>query len=197
VTLDLRRLRVGEIVAAVSALALFASMFLSWYGLAGVSDRTARLIAGAGQDTTDSAWQAFGLLDFYLLLVVLVALGLAILTAAERAPALPVAAGVVSLLVSGIGALLILVRLLDQPGPNDAVDVRYGAYLGLAAAIGVAVGSFLSMHDEDPGLGRDRARVEAEIAARGVPVRPAPPPATAETGGSAPPPGSSPPPSRA
>ena len=48
-TIDPRRLRRGEILAAASALVLFVVMFLSWYGAAGVSGQQEKLIGpGAG-----------------------------------------------------------------------------------------------------------------------------------------------------
>ena len=128
--MDFRRLRTGEIVAAGSALALFVVMFLSWYGLEEGPEETARLIAGSGRDTTDSAWEAFGVLDFYLLVVIVAALGLAVLTAAQRTPAVPVAADVVLVVLSALAVALVALRLVAQPGPNDAVAVEYGVLIG-------------------------------------------------------------------
>jgi hypothetical protein len=47
-----------------------------------------------------------------------------------------------------IAALLILYRIVNQPGPNDAVDVDPGAWLGLAAAAITAAGGWGSMRAE-------------------------------------------------
>jgi hypothetical protein len=183
--MDLRRLRRGEIVAAVSALALFVVMFLSWYGVAGVSAQQEKLIAAGGGDTTSSAWQSFDVLDFYLLLVILAALLLAVLTATERSPALPVAASVITTVLAALGVLLVFVRILDQPGPNAAVAVKYGAWLGLAATAGILAGALMSMREEASAP----AAAEARAAMAAVEPRPAPPPG----GESAPPPVGPPP----
>jgi hypothetical protein len=189
--LKLGRLRVGEIVAAVSALALFVVMFGSWYGLGG-GPTVERLIARGGVDTTFNAWQSFDVLDVYLLVTILVAVMLAVLTASQRSSALPVAAGVITTVLGLLASLLVVIRLLDQPGDNEFIDVKLGAYLGLLAALGVAIGGFLSMRDEGAGL---REHGGGSPPAPGAELRPSPPPAGAShappAGASAPPPGAS------
>jgi hypothetical protein len=190
--MDLRRLRRGEIVAAASALALFVVMFLSWYGTAGVTAQQEKLIAAGGGDTTASAWQSYDVLDFYLLLVVVAALVLALLTATERSPALPVGASVITTVLAALGVLLVLVRILDQPGPNDAVSVKYGAWLGLASTAGILVGALLSLREEASAP----VAAEARAAVAALEPRPAPPPAGSSppAGESSPPPGEATPP---
>jgi hypothetical protein len=42
----------------------------------------------------------------------------------------------------------VLFRLLDQPGSNELVAVKYGAWIGLAGAVIALVGSWLAMADE-------------------------------------------------
>jgi len=133
----MRRVRTGEIVAGAAGVVLLASMFLGWYS---VGDREDDL----------SAWTAFGFVDVLLALVALLAIALALSEVVGRGPALPVALGVITTTLSLAGALLALYRILNQPGPNDAIGVSAGAWLGLAAVIGVFLGAWLSLSDERP-----------------------------------------------
>jgi hypothetical protein len=48
------------------------------------------------------------------------------------------------------GTLLLLYRILNQPGPNDLISVEAGAYVGLLASLGVFLGAWLSLSDERP-----------------------------------------------
>jgi drug/metabolite transporter (DMT)-like permease len=130
----MRRLRDGEWIAGAGGAALLAALFLGWY-------------SGA------SAWQAFSLLDFLLALLALVPLALVVLQATRESPSLPVAFSVLTTLAGALAALLILYRLLDQPGPNERVDVELGAWIGLGAAVVAALGGWRSMRLEAiPGV---------------------------------------------
>ena len=117
------------------------------------------------------------------------------LAASGRSVALPVAASVVVTVLGIIVALLVLYRIINQPGPNDVVDVKFGAYLGFLVCLGIAVGGFLAMAEEGATLGGGGG-----TAAAAPPPQPAPPPAAAPSGGeppaggeSAPPPSAPPP----
>lgn len=156
---DHRRLRTGERLAAACALLLFIDMFLPWYG-AQVT------LLGITRGASATAWQAFSLTDLWMLLLILVTLGLVAVTATHRSPALPVAGSVVVTLLAGFVTLLVLYRIVQQPGPNDLVDVEYAAYLGLLLCAGIALGGFLSMRDEGTSLASARAQAEAMVAER-------------------------------
>ncbi|HKH17627.1 MAG TPA: hypothetical protein VKA57_08890 [Solirubrobacteraceae bacterium] len=125
----MRRLRDGEWIAGAGGMALLAALFLDWY-------------SGA------SAWQAFSLLDIALALLALVPLGLVVLQATRESPSLPVAFSVLTTLAAAIATLLVLYRMLNQPGPNDVIDVEPGAWIGLAAALLTAAGGWRSLRAE-------------------------------------------------
>ena len=127
------RLRDGEWIAGAGGVALLAAMFLHWYG------------AGPLKTT---AGQAFDVLDVVLLLLALVPLGLVVAQATRRSPSIPVAFSVLTALAGALAALLILYRILDQPGANEVVDVQAGAWLGLLAALVIAAGGWRSMRVE-------------------------------------------------
>ena len=128
------RLRDGEWIAGAGGLALLAAMFLHWYGLGGIAEAT--------------AWQAFGVLDVVLALLALAPLGLVVVQATRTSPAIPVAFSVLATLAGALAALLILYRIVNQPGPNELVDVQVGAWLGLLAALVIAAGGWRSMRVE-------------------------------------------------
>lgn len=154
---DHTRLRFGETIAGVSAIVLFIVMFFDWFGRGAVSF---------------NAWNAFGLIDLYLLLTVIVALGLVTLTATQQTVALPVAASVITTVLGIIAVLLVLFRIIDPPGFGLAgldLSPKVGAFLGLISSAGVAFGGYQSMREE--GTSFEHARDQMRNA---VPTRPAP-----------------------
>ncbi len=201
---DYQRLRLGERVAGACAVLLFIDMFLPWY--------SAQItLFGITRSGSGDAWEVFAYTHLWMLLLILVTLGVIALTATQRSPALPVAGSVIVTLLAALIALLVLYRIVNQPGPNNYVSVELGAYIGFLLVAGIAAGGFLSMRDEGTSLGGARARAESMIAQRRTagggartttgstaspPVGTAPPPeATAPPSATTPPPGEPPPPS--
>ncbi len=143
--MELGRLRAGELIAAAGGVALLVVMFLEWYAAGGttkVAGRDIHISVGF------TAWEAFGVTDILLALAALIAIGLAVLTATRRSPALPVAASVITATTGILATLLVLYRILNQPGPNELIGVDAGAWVGLAACLGVFLGAWLSLSDE-------------------------------------------------
>jgi hypothetical protein len=144
---DTSKLSQGELIAGVSGLALFVVLFLPWYGV----DVN---VGGFSASESASAWEAFDMTDIVLFLVAGVAVGAAALRLADATPeGIPVAA-----IVAGAGALavlLVLYRLIELPGPDipDAAGAgidfgrRFGIFLGLVAAGGVAYGGYRQLSD--------------------------------------------------
>jgi hypothetical protein len=145
------RLRPADLVAGAGGLVLLVSLFLPWYGVSIQTPRRpgsgpiAAYVIGRPHAT---AWQAFSVTDVLLALAALLAIGLVVVTATSTGPAKPVAFTVMSGVASLLAVLLIAYRLLNQPGPNDLVEVRGGAWLGFAAALVMFVGSWAAMRDE-------------------------------------------------
>lgn len=145
--MDTNRLSQGQLVAAVSAIALFIISFLPWFGVGG----TAVTVGGTtiGGSRNFSLWEAENPLDIYLLIVILVALtpaALALLGGGGDAPLAPFATA----LLGGVGTLLILYQVFDTPGDSDR---KIGLFLGLIACAGIAIGGYLSMQED---LGGER-----------------------------------------
>jgi hypothetical protein len=129
--MSLRKLRLGELVALVGAACVIVSLALPWYDTA------------SGEL---SAWSTFGAGVAILILAAALALTLVLATATERSSAIPMAAVVWSTL-GGIAAVVAaLVRVLERP--DHATGLGAGAWLALAGAVAILIGSWQAMRDE-------------------------------------------------
>jgi hypothetical protein len=151
--MDMTRLRQGERIAALSAIALILIMFLfDWYGPTGATS-----IAGT------NAWESYSFIDIILFITALSALGLAYLSGTRQQLNLPVAA---SAIVTGLGVLsliLIIVRILATPdydflGRSIPSDTKAGVWLGLIATAALTYGAYRAMQEEGTTYGGQAAR---------------------------------------
>jgi hypothetical protein len=188
--MDANRLRTGELVAGIGGIALILIMFIfDWYGPPGVIQEQA---AAANVDIGGvNAWKIFEFTDIVLFLVALVGVGLAVLTALEQAPALPVAGSVLTTAAGILGSVWLFYRILNQPGPNDLIEVEIGAWLGLLATLAIAAGGWLSMREEGVSTAQPPQFGQTRPA---PPPSPAPPPAQAPPARQPEPPQAAPPP---
>src|SRR5215212_104928 len=136
------RLSQGQMIAAVGAAALLVAMFLPWIGVSGPSLPTGVSVpSGVSTSTSENLWKE-STLDVYLLITVIVAALpalLAITGSAEEFSFVSAAA----FLLGVVGAILVIAWLtVDFP---DGADRKVGAFIGLAAAIVIAVGGFRAM----------------------------------------------------
>jgi hypothetical protein len=134
------RLRVPDLVAGAGGFALVAALFLHWYGLT--------LPGGRALGPEVTGWQAFSVLDVVLALLALVPFALVVLQATRDSPALPVLFSVLTTVAGFVAAVLILYRIVNQPGPNDVVEVQAGAWLAFLAAAVITAGGWASMRVE-------------------------------------------------
>jgi hypothetical protein len=142
---DLTKLGTGYRIAAGAAVLLFIDMWLSWYGVGGQLGELAQAAGITGVDTTANAFQAFDLTDLLMLLTVAVAIGATVLHLQNMDGAVPFPAPLALVGIAGYTAVIILYRIVNQPGPNDVIDVKFGAYLGFVLCALVAIGGFLAL----------------------------------------------------
>jgi hypothetical protein len=144
--MSLSRLRLGELLALVGAVAVILALFEPWYeGPLGSLD----------------AWDTFGPAIVLLLAAVSGALALVISTLTERSPALPVSMAVWSVLLGSIAVIAAVVRVIERPDHATALCV--GAWLALGGAIAILAGAWQSLRDErtsryEPALPEPRPR---------------------------------------
>ena len=129
--MSVRRLRVGELLALAGAICVIVSLFEPWY-----ENSLGKL----------SAWDTFGPALVLLIAAAAAALGLVVSTMTERSTALPVAAAVWSTLFGIVAVIAALVRVLERP--EHATSLCAGAWLALAGAVLMLVGSWQSLRDE-------------------------------------------------
>jgi uncharacterized membrane protein len=136
VSFDLRRLRPAEALALAGGLVLAVALFLPWFDVSGARE---------------SAWQELTVAAVPAALEAAGALTLVALTAAQRTPAAPLAAAVVTTLLGLLASVLVLVYALALPA--GASGRCYGLWLGLAGALITLAAAWLSMRDERPFWG--------------------------------------------
>ena len=157
--LDPSRLRRGEVIVGASAAVLLASMFaLNWYGLNGAIAPTASRL---GQPTSWNGWNGLTHVRWLVLLTVACGLLLVFLQATRRAPALPVSMSVIVTVLGVLTVLALIYRvLINEPGSDNLVEQKAGAFVGLIGAVVLAYGGYLSMRQE--GIASRDAPAEIE-----------------------------------
>jgi hypothetical protein len=127
--MDVNKLSPGQRIAAAAGVLLFIDLFLDWYS--------------AGNSTfsiSADAWQVFSWVDLVLAVTCVLAVGVA--AQAMGLLKLPVNLAQLLLPVAAVATVLVLYRLLNQPGPNDLISNEFGAYLGLVLSAAVTYGAF-------------------------------------------------------
>jgi hypothetical protein len=145
--LDPSRLRRGELIVGAGTLVLLVSMFaLKWYGPSAPFHPTA---VSLGVPTSVNGWNALTHLRWLMLVTIACGLALVYLQAARRAPAVPVTFSVIVTVLGLLTALALFYRVvINEPGSDGVIDQKAGAFVGLASAIAIVIGGYLSMRDE-------------------------------------------------
>jgi hypothetical protein len=184
--MEASRLRTGELIAAGAGIALFIIMFLPWFGIDLGIGEVAEDFGIAVPEIDDSenfnAWESFDFIDIVLFVTAAVAVTLGVMAAMSQQVNLPVA---VSAITAGLGilaSLLVIYRVLDPP---DGADRKFGLYLGLIAALGVAYGGWRAMQEEGTSFGAQADRLGDRVSGGDEP----PPPSSGAPPSGGPPPG--------
>ena len=141
-----RVLSQGQIIAAVSGVVLLVATFLPWIGVSG-PDLPANLPGvseSAGGSDSEDIWKGSSL-DVYLLITAIVALVPLLLALSGSAEEFSFASAA-TFLLGVVGVILVAVFLtIDFP---DGAERKVGAFIGLAAVIGIAFGGFRALQEE-------------------------------------------------
>jgi hypothetical protein len=172
---DVNRLSRGERIAGVAAVLLIVDMFLNWYS-ANLNSTLQAQADRFGIDTNADAWQVFSTTDILIFITAVAALVMVGMRVMGRSANLPVSVPLVVAVLGAFTTLVVLWRIINQPGENEFVNVEYGAYLGLLLLIALTYGAV------EAGGGMDTMRAEAESLGE-RPARPAPAAAAAAPAG--------------
>ena len=163
------RLKRGDLLAMVAALALLLTMALDWWTTAvgesardieknvlpqinrGDSPTVSQQAAEAAEVEENNAWQADALIDRAILLALLFAAALAIFAAWARAAGRSIGPPSPSALATLAGLLacaLLVYRILQPPGLNAAAVVKPGVPLGLLCVGLLTIGARIATRGE-------------------------------------------------
>jgi hypothetical protein len=159
VEFEFSRLRRGELIVGGGGVLLAASMFLmTWYA---VRSPFGQELALTGRRTSWDGWQGLSHLRWLLLITILVAFALVWLQASRRPPALPVTFSMLATVLGLITTVALIVRvLIDTPSAGSLLSRRYGAFVGLAAAVVIFYGGYRSMREEGIAERDERKDIE-------------------------------------
>jgi hypothetical protein len=142
------RLSQGQIIAVVGAAALLVAMFLPWIGVSGPSIPAGIPVpSGVSTSTSENVWKG-STLDVYLLITVVVAALPALLSLTDAAEEFSFVSAATFLL--GVVAVILVAAYLTVDFP-DGADRKIGAFIGLGAAVVIAIGGFRAMQEEVAG----------------------------------------------
>jgi hypothetical protein len=148
------RLGVGEWLLGVGSVLLLVVLFgVSWFEYRPQFHATATML---GQRVSADGWQTFTVIGPLALVVCVAGIGVWVLAATRRSPALPVVLTTLLAPVSFVLALLVAIRvLLDRPSVHlaqargaNVIEARPGAYIGLAASVAIFAGAYLALRRE-------------------------------------------------
>jgi hypothetical protein len=141
---DLNKLTQGEKVIAGSAIAFLLFTFFPWYGI------------GSG---SRNGWDyfLFGVIPLLLAIVMVAQIGISRFSE-TKLPDPPLPWGQIHLILGGLAALLVLLKLLigDSVGggtilgtkiPSIDLDRKYGIYLAFLASLGLVAGGYLKSRE--------------------------------------------------
>jgi uncharacterized membrane protein len=139
------RLSQGQMIAAVGAVILLVATFLPWIGISGPSlPANIPVPSGGSTSSSENIWKG-STLDIFLLITAIVALLPALLALTDSAEEFSFISAATLLL--GTVAVILVVAFLTVDFP-DGADRKIGAFVGLGAAIVIAIGGFRAMQEE-------------------------------------------------
>jgi len=133
-------------IAAVGGIVLLVAMFLPWIGISGPSVPSG-LPGGVDTSTSENIWKG-STLDIYLLITAVAAILPALMALTGSAEEFSFVSAATLLL--GAVAVILVAAFLTVDFP-DGADRKIGAFIGLGAAVVIAVGGFRAMQDEVAG----------------------------------------------
>lgn len=134
--MDVNKLGPGQRIAAGAAVLLLIDLWLDWYS-----------VGAFGVTLGVNAWQAFGWTDLLMLVTIIVALAMA--AQAMGMVSLPRRMAEILVPLAAAVTVIVLYRLINEPGPNEVVSVSFGAYLGLVLMAAITWGALRAQDEHE------------------------------------------------
>jgi hypothetical protein len=128
---------------------MLVALFLPWYSADG---------------TSWSAWEAMAFDDVILAVAAVLAIIAALSVGVPRLGSVSVAITSLAIMPAVVGLVVTVYRLVS-PAPEGDVSLEIGAWLGLFAALAIAVGAWTGADDEGPARRSPEAERRAAEAA--------------------------------
>lgn len=146
--MDLEKLSIGDYVIGGATFVYFISLFLTWFSKDFAPGVEGGTISRSGLD-----FAFWGMLPFLLYAAIVVFIVLDKFVDTVSLPTPPLAWAQIFLIASGVGALLVLAKMLigEDALPfgfdivDDSLDRKLGIFVALLASIGVVAGSALKL----------------------------------------------------
>ena len=136
----------GRLTVAMALLLAIDMFALKWFGVAGVPDPSA---ARPALSTAENGWDGLTIVRWAMLATVLVTLGSVVLHASQRGHGTKTDTSVAVTVVGVLTGVLLTYRvLISLPSPDEVIDQKLGAALGLVFALGIAVGGLESIREQ-------------------------------------------------
>lgn len=149
--MDLRRLRIGELVAGCAGALLIVALLVPWFDHEVITSFGPRPSLAS-----QNGFEALAVADVVLLAVGVAAIGLVLATALERTVAVPIAYASLLSIAGIVAVVVVLAHLGSSPAPPGPVPAETrletstaaGLPLALVASFGVLAGALAAMRDE-------------------------------------------------
>jgi hypothetical protein len=198
--MEVDKLSTGEKLSAVSAVLLFIFMFFDWFGVevSGVPGFSGTVTGSGG----GSAWDALDVIPIFLMLAIVAAIGVALIRLTDADVEPPISLNTFVAALGGLAVLLILYRIVFPPdfgsfgGVTVDATLKFGIFLGLLAAVGIAYGGYSAMREEGTTFGGEADRLSGGGGGPHPPPPPSQQPPPPPPSSQQPPPPPPPPPSQ-
>ena len=158
---DVSRLRRSDWMVGGGAVALFVFMFFfKWFGVSYSSPSIPGVPGGSiTVGGSLNGWHSLTTIRWLLLLTIVVAVGMVVLTGAQRKLESPVQVGVIVAGLGALSAIFVLYRIISHPHFGASISVssisypaKVGVYLGFLAILVIVYGGYLKMQEEGTSL---------------------------------------------
>jgi hypothetical protein len=150
------RMTQGQLIAALGAVIVLVASFLAWAGSGGIGGGTVTGPGGASitvpgaSGTSLNVWEIPGsVLDIFILIAGVIALTPALLALTDSSEEFSFVSAATFIL--GVVGLILVAAFLTVDFPGHGAERKFGAFVGLAGFLVMAIGGFRAMQEEVAG----------------------------------------------